>query len=427
MTFLSTAGTPISIGSALEQLQIEHVLQRDRDLWELRKATPYLVIDEARLRSRIKGLFDFPVFSSGTLFHNISGKDVGRFMISAPFGGGSSAGLGPNSQVLVQGRANAKANALQNFNAPLCRGSAPFCAEGTYFIFVEVQNTYQYKIGELITKNKKSRPDSAVYNFSELCDLRDIYYNLYGKSEELTDQQLADLTTSLDKIFELNVQCLAAMEKYHREAPPSTNKDYDAPVLTKYDRPTQTAQGDPRIEVAFSLLHYEKALFEFHELKASLAQENQNDALLHGVYCVVASAACIEAVANKLVYLQTNAHPNHGDRRQPLQKINDSASLLAQANGDSYSALHPGDPIFDVLDKLRVLRNGFMHAKETELDIEPLTLMSSLTSEVSEDACREYLRSVRLGVQHVYSQLTTHSAPIVTEPNRKWLGDLEVP
>lgn len=427
MTFLSNASTPIGISSALEQLQIEHVLQRDRDLWELRKTTPYLVIDEAKLRERVRGLVDFPVFSSGILFHNISGKDVGRLMISALFGGGSDAGLGPSSQVLVQGRANAKANALQNFNAPLCRGSAPFCAEGTSFIFVEAQDTYQYKIGELITVEKKSRPGSDVFDFSELCDLRDIYFSFYGKGEELTDQQLETLTVSLDRIFELNRNCLAAMEQYHRSAPASTNKDYDAPVLTKYDRPVQTADGDPRIEVAFSLLHYEKALFEFHDLKASLAQQNQNDALLHGVYCVVAAAACIEAVSNKLVYLETGVHPDYRDRRQPLQKINDAANNLAQANGESYSALQASDPIFETLDKLRVLRNGFMHAKEAELDIEPSTLMSSLASEVSEDACRKYLLNIRLGVHHVYSQLSRHSAPIVTEPNRKWLGDLEVP
>lgn len=427
MTFQSTASTPIGISSTLEQLQIEHVLQRDRDLWELRKTTPYLVIDEAKLRDRIHGLVDFPVFSSGTLFHNISGKDVGRIIISALFGGGSDAGLGPSSQVLVQGRANAKVNALQNFNAPLCRGSAPFCAEGTSFIFVEAQDTYQYQIGELITVEKKSRPKSDVFDFSELCDLRDFYFRFYGKGEELTDQQLSKLTASLDRIFELNRSCLAAMEQYHRKAPPSTNKDYDAPVLTKYDRPVQTLEGDPRIEVAFSLLHYEKALFEFHDLKASLAQQKQNDALLHGVYCVVAAAACIEAVANKLVYLETSSHPDYRDRRQPLQKINDAALRLAQANGDSYSALQVGDPIYDTLDKLRILRNGFMHAKEAELDIEPSTLMSSLASEVSQDACRQYLLSVRLGVRHVYSHLSRYSAPIVTEPSKRWLGDMEVP
>lgn len=427
MTFLSTKRTPIVISSPLEQLQMEHVLQRDRDVWELLNESPYLAIDEEKLRTRIEGLVDFPVFSSGILFHNISGRDVGRLMISALFGGGSDAGVGPSSQVLVQGRANAKANILQNFNAPLRRGSTPLCAEGTSFVFVEAKETYQYKIGELITVNRKSRPTSEFFNFSEICDLRDAYFDFYGKGKELTDQQLADLTLSLDRIFELNQQCLTAMEMYHKEAPPSTNKDYDAPVLTKYDRLVQTAQGDPRIEVAFSLLHYEKALFEFHNLKASLAQNNQNDALLHGVYCVVAAAACIEAVANKLVYLQTNSHPDYRDRRQPLQKVNDAACQLAQATGDSFSSLQAGDPIFDTLDKLRVLRNGFMHAKEAEIDIEPSNLMSSLASEVSEDACRQYLLNVRLGVQHVYSQLVALSAPIVTESNRKWLGELEVP
>lgn len=427
MTFLSTKSTPIVISSAFEQLQMEHVLQRDRDVWELCKGSPYLAINEEKLRSRIEGLVDFPVFSSGTLFYNISGKDVGRLIISALFGGGSDAGVGPSSQILVQGRANAKAKALQNFNPPLHRGSSPFCAIGTSFIFVENQETYQYKIAELTTVNRKSRPTSEVFNFSEICDLRDAYFDFYGKGKELSDQQLTTLTVILDRIFELNKHCITAMDIYHREAPSSTNKDYDAPVLTKYDRLIQTAQGDPRIEVAFSLLHYEKALFEFHNLKTSLEQNNHNSALLHGVYCVVAAAACIEAVANKLVYLQTSSHPDHRDRRQPLQKLNEAAYQLAQAAGGSFSPLQVGDPTFDTLDKLRILRNGFMHAKEAEIDIEPSSLMSSLATEVSEDACRQYLLAVRLGVQHVYSQLAAHSAPIVTESNRKWLGDLEVP
>lgn len=331
MTFKSTNGQPIVFSSALEQLQIEYVLQRDRDIWELQRTSPYIAINEGRLRARICDLVDFPVFSSGFLFHNLSGRDIGRVIISRLFGGGADAGVGPSSQVLVQGRANAKANVLQSFNPPLCLGSTPFCAVGTYFIFVEVRETYQYKIGELITVNQKSRPNSEIYNFSELCDLRDTYLEFYSKRQILTDNQLANLSLCLDRIFELNQASLSAMVMHHREAPPSTNKDYDAPLLTKYDRLIQTPEGDPRIEVAFSLLHYEKALFEFNNLKASLIKNNQNDALMHGVYCVVSAAACIEAIANKLVFLQTNSHPDYRDRRQPLHKINEAAHELANA------------------------------------------------------------------------------------------------
>jgi hypothetical protein len=403
MTFLSTNGAPIKASSSIEQLQIEHVLQRDRDVWELRKESPYLVIDEVKLRSHINGLIDFPVFSTGILLHNVSEREIGRIMTSTFFGSGADAGISPTCQIRVQGRANAKAKLIQYLNEPLCRGSTPFCAAGTSFIFVEPVETYQYKIGELIIVNTKSRPKSDVCDFSEICDLRDVYLEFYGRGENLTDQQITDLTKKIDRIFQLNQQCLTSAEMYHRQQPPSTNRDYEAPMLTKYDRLVQTTQGDPRIEVAFSLLHYEKALIEFNNLKIALAQNNRNDALLHGVYCAVAAAACIEAVANKLVYLQTNSHPDHKDRRQPLVKVNDAAGQIAHASGTSYLPLQPGNPIFDALDKLRVLRNGFMHAKETELDIEPLSLMSTLSSEISEAACRGYLLNVRLGVEHVYS------------------------
>ena len=150
-------------------------------------------------------------------------------------------------------------------------------------------------------------------------------------------------------------------------------------------------------------------------------------ALFHGVYCVVAVAACIEAIANKLLFQQSGTHPDHRDRRQPLQKLNEAAGALAQTAGQRFVPLAAGQPAYNELDRVRELRNAFMHAKERDEEVDPVALTSTVSVAVDEAHCRAYLQQLRLGVAQVYGQLAALTPPIVTRDNVKWLGDLEVP
>jgi hypothetical protein len=168
-------------------------------------------------------------------------------------------------------------------------------------------------------------------------------------------------------------------------------------------------------------------LREFNEVKAAVKACNTEAAFFHGVYCVAAVAACIEAIANKLVFQQTAAHPDHRDRRQPLQKINEAATALAQAAGLAFIPLAAEQPSYDALETVRQLRNAFMHAKERDEEVDPVALTSTVFTQVDEAHCRTYLQQLKLGVAHVYRQLPALASPIVTRDNVKWLGELEVP
>jgi len=427
-TFRTTDGAPIQIASNLEQLKIEHVLQRDRDVWSVIHEPPYLAVDITRLQARIAALTRFPVFSRGQLWQNLRHEDLARRLLGLLIGGGTNAGFGAGNRAFVVGKANTKANTLLNWNKPLIIGSTPWCAEGTHFIYIDGNDSYQHEFGELTTVRGLSRTSSPHFDFTVMSDLRDRYIAEYLNGAMDSLRNMDALSAILDKTFEQNTLSLAAAEAYHSHVSIGmTSVDYDAPVLTKYDRPTHDVAGQPKIEVSFALLHYEKAIVEFNAMKADRAAGKTNDAFVHGVYCTVAVAACIEAIANKLVYIQTSAHPDRNDRRTPLKKINESASALVTQPGGVYAPLIAGHPAHDTLDALRMLRNSFMHAKELETDIDQQTLTSTILTEVDESACRNYLEQLRLAVEYVYSQLPTLAPPIVTKASVTWMGDLEVP
>lgn len=427
-TFRATDGASIQITSELEQLKIEHVLQHDRDVWAIITTHPYLSIDNECLRAKMALLTRFPVFSSAQLWQNLRCKDLGIRIAGALIGGGTNAGIGANNRAFVEGKANTKANLFLNWNSPLIVGSTPWCAEGTHFIYIDGDDRFQHEFGTLVTVKAHSRPNSPHFDFTELANLRDRYNAEYLNSPKDSQPDLDALSVLLDMTFKQNALSLAAAEAYHaRVSQGMESVNYNAPILTKYDRPTHSVSGQPKIEVSFALLHYEKAIIEFNAMKAARGAGNVDEAFVHGVYCAVATAACIEAIANKLVYVQTSVHPDYKDRRTPLQKINDAASTLVVQSGGAYIPLLTGQPVYDALDALRGLRNGFMHATELENDIEPQELTSMVMSTVDENACRSYLAQLRLAVDHVFSQLPELAPPIVTKSNVTWMGNHEVP
>lgn len=426
--FCAGDGSSIHITSETEQLKFEHVLQSDRAVWLVIPRWPYLAIDAKRLRAKASGLTAFPVFSNGQLWQNMNPKDIGARLIGSLAGGGIDAGLGANSGAFVAGKANSKANHLRNFNPPLLVGSTPWCALGTHVIYVDSTDRFQHAFGSLITVNRLSRPSSAHYDFTELANLRDQYNDQYFNGPRDGTANLDALSQLLDRTFQLNAQSLAVASAYHASVGAGLQSvDYDAPTLTKYERMTRDGALQPKIEVAFALLHYEKALNEFDGIKRARAAGNLDGAFSHGVYCVVAVAACIEAIANRLVFAQTSSHPTYQDRRAPLRKLNEAAEALAAQAGASYVPLAPEMPAYERLEAVRILRNRFMHANESAHDMDPAARTSALLEQIGEQACRSYLAALRTGVGHVFDQLPALAVPIVTRTNVTWMGDLEVP
>ncbi len=127
------------------------------------------------------------------------------------------------------------------------------------------------------------------------------------------------------------------------------------------------------------------------------------------------------------MYQQTGAHPDYSDKRQPLKKLNDAATAIAHKAGKVFVTLAAGNPAYDALDRVRELRNAFMHAKERDEAIDPVALTSVVAAELDENHCRNFLRQLRQGVANVYDQLPDLTPPIVTREDVKWLGEFEIP
>lgn len=426
--FLTRTGSRLDL-TGNHYLKRSYVLQRYRDVWSVAPKYPYLCVDEERVNGHANELRDFPVFVSGFLVQNLSREDFGQRMMASLFSPGITGGFSPTSGVLVEGRANPKAHDLITSNDPLYIGMHPYAALGTKYIFVEQDHLFQHTVGTLVTVNKHSRPRSAIVDFDRLADLQlELFQTYLGKIGAPNLKDTSDLELQLDAIFVENEKILAAMEAHHRSLAPHTAAyDYEAPVLTKYGRLAHDQSGVPRIEISYALLHYETALHEFDNLKKATAAKNVDAAFMHGVSCVVSAAACLEAIANRLVYIETGAHPTFRDRRQPIPKINDSCAILASRAGGTFSPLQAGQTAHDELEALRIHRNSLMHAKELESDLEPTTRQSMEVVASGEAKCRLYLMNLRLGVAQIFAQLPQIPAPIETRQNVTWLGDLEVP
>lgn len=428
-TFNTVDGSTIDLGGEKVSLKVEHVLQKYRDTWLVVKKHPYLAIDKVKVDEYIRQLVEFPVFTQSILYQNIAREEIGQRLIAKLASPGITAGFSAKSDVLVEGRANPQAHGIITINNALYIGMHPFCALGTKYIYVDADYMYQHTIGELVIVNKHSRPSSSFFDFNPLAELLNEFHTKYinGNRRDLTETQ--ELEKLLDNIFVENGKAIVVAETHHKSLSPYTAAhDYKAPLLTKYGRLTHDhATGTPRIEISFALLHYEKAIREFHLVKQASASGVVDDAFSHGVFCVIALAACIEAISNNLVFFDTGTHPTYKDRRKPLEKINDAGSALSARYGRTFSPLLSGQTIYDAIDSIRVMRNMFMHAKELETDIEPTTQQSIRVVAVDEAKCRDYLKQLRLGVALIFNQLPEIAAPIVTRENVKWLGNLEVP
>lgn len=426
--FQGVNGEPLPSTDAPNWLLTEHVLQQHRDVWVPIEKYPFLAVDVGRVEAHCAETDEFPVFANGRMMQNMRPDEGGSRLLSALMGGGVDAGMSPDGNVIVEGIANPRAHWMMYFNDPFYIGMHPFAALGTQYIYIDRNGSYQRTFAELVIVDKYSRPRSTHVDFDPLADMVRSFHGEYINGPREAPRDLGRLAALLDAMFIENEKILAMATQHHRNHVPLEKPfDYVAPTLTRYGRLIHDAAGQPRIELSFALLHYEKALREFHEVKSAIQNRNTESAFFHGVYCVVAVAACVEAIANKLVFLQTKVHPDHRDRRQPIQKINESAAALAQAAGKAFAPLVTGQPAYDALEVVRGLRNAFMHAKERDEEVDPVSLTSTVITAVDEAHCRTYLAHLRQAVAYVYEQLPELAPPIVTKENVKWMGDLEVP
>lgn len=413
-----------------DPMRVQYVLQRYRDVWVPIDTYPYLAIDIKRVEAHYQQVADFAVFTSSRLMQNLSPGEGSSRLLSGMMGSGVDAGLPSASKLILEGKANQQAQWAMSFNDPLGIGMHPFAALHTHYIYDAGGVLYQRKFADLVVVDGFSRPRSALVDFNPLAEMARSFHLEYISRPSDQPRDTVQLAALLDAMFLENERILAAATKHHCDrAPIEKSVDYVAPTLTRYGYLIHNASQQPRIALSFTLLHYEKALREFDALKTALAKKDIETAFVNGVYCVIAIAACAEAAGNRLVLLQTGAHPKSRDKRYPLEKINDAGLALAKVAGRAFVPLAQGHQIYDTLDVARKMRNRFMHATERDKEVDPVALTSIEFNDVEEHRCREYLRNLRLAFAHVFDQLAPeHPAPIVTSENVNWLGEeIEIP
>jgi hypothetical protein len=369
----------------------------------------------------------FTVLSAGFLFQNMSGRDLGTRLAAILVGPGTVASSSPTADAFVEGEANPRANWLWRANGLLQMGTHPFAALGTHYIAVEPGRISQRKIGELamVDDGKRSQPCSTDFDFDSLGRLVQELHVAQFSPGSPVDRAL--LSRLLDDIFEQNLAALAFADAHHADEPQIGPKySYEPAKLTRYGRLVHTEQAEPRIETSFALLHYEKALHEFDALKRATAAQDHERQYVHGVYCIVAIASCLEAIANKLMFEAHGEYPSN-QTSTALARINYAGRELAKSHGMAFNTLGGKLTEFASMDQIRVLRNSFVHANEAGAPVDPAVLTSSQMTEVSESACRTFLENLRLTVALVFDQLPWVARPIVTATNVRWLGDIEVP
>jgi hypothetical protein len=363
-------------------------------------------------------------------------QDHARKILSNMTGGSDDAGFNNSDDIFVEGIANQKSTQMYIFDSKLLSISIhPFAAFQTHYIYATKQEIYQRKFANLIVEDSRSRPDTNLVDFSHLARILSIFFNKYINVEQTKKQDdLSDISLMLDQIFIENEKIrLAANQHHKRKLPYDITLNFSPPVLTRYDRLISNGTNQPEIETLYALLHYEKSIREFNQLIKLNIEHNQDSIFIHGVYCIVSIAACIEAIANNLEKLSqlgkpTTAYPKGRKNRLPIETINDSAEKLALSHSSQFTPISSTDPIYNDIEKIRLLRNFFIHSQDTIDSISPTTLTSEKMEMVSAQNCRNYLKQTRLFIKTIFDQIPFIKSPIITNDNYKWLGEeIEIP
>jgi hypothetical protein len=178
-----------------------HVLQRYRDVWQVIREYPFLLIDKEKVDFHASETTAFPVFVFGSLLQNVSREELAQRMVTSIVSPSIIAGFTAASGVVVEGEANPRSRILQTHNDPLDVGMYPYAAMGIRYIYVENDHLYQHKIGDLVAVDNRSRPHSALVNFDRLADLQNALFDTYFMMPGNRLSNTRDLERHLDEIF----------------------------------------------------------------------------------------------------------------------------------------------------------------------------------------------------------------------------------
>lgn len=372
------------------------------------------------------------LLTSNFIFQNLSPDDTRRRLLSALVGGGVNAGTSPSGRHLAIGRVNPNAFSYVAFNDIFLLGVMPMVASGNQLIVVdEDDSVYQYQIGKLAVLDGYSYTEGLEPEFQLLAayaHLAVFYRNsLLNRAPESSDPMLKDIEDWLSDVFETNLEIHREATLYHlRRINRTPEFDHAPPLLTSFGRLVHDAAGKPLIEYNFSLLHYRKSLHEFAALKAANAEGDIDSAMLHGAYAVIATAACIEAIANKVYFVSRGEYPPPSEERTSLLRLLEEAEALAHLSHRHFQRLKQTSDEYQIMDRARQLRNMLLHAIESPHEVNPGGL-SVLFAELSEESCRTLMAGCRQGLVHVLSQLPEVRDVVSLDGSVRWTGNLEVP
>lgn len=423
----------VDLDPSIFRLRLEYSLQHDRDVWRPTREYPYLEIDGEALAKHIMEHRRITVLGSGFVIQNLRSEDARRILAARMVGGGVDAGISSTGHHLALGAVNPNAFHYMAFNSPFMIGVHSYLAQSPWLVVVEEDGSlYQYEVAELRVREKRSYPHSEVLPLETIDGLgREFWDSYIRRRNPLGEDGVGEVSEFLDRLFQANGMVHREALLHHlrnRESRPKF--DYEAPILTTFGRLVHDDEGKPAIEHNLSVLHYRKAIQEYNAAKVADTEGRRDDAVIHGVYCVVALAAAVESVANKVFFVSRGAHVDRTEDRSPLDRLLAEAESITKARPDKekrrFRRLKQSSDEAKAIEEVRQLRNSFSHAVELAVDIDPMSQQSQLLSAVSVENCQRLVNLTRLGLRHVLDQLP-EVRDTISLNGLVWLGDLEVP
>lgn len=427
------AWNDVDLDPSILRLRLEYSLQHDRDVWRPTREYPFLEIDGEALAAHVKEGRRITVLGSGFVIQNLRSDDARRILAARMVGGGVDAGLSSTGHHFALGAVNPNAFFYMAFNSPFMIGVHSYLAQSPWLVVVEEDGSlYQYEVAELRVREGRSYPHSEVLPLDTIDALGRAFWDTYiRRRDPLGEGELVEVSDFLDRLFQANgVVHREALLHHLRNRQGGPKFDYEAPILSTFGRLVHDGEGKPAIEHNLSVLHYRKAIHEYNAAKTAHTEGRRDDAIIHGVYCVVAIAAAVESVANKVFFVSKGAHVDRSEDRTPLDRLLEEAESITRARLDKdqrrFRRLKQSSDEAKAIEEVRRLRNNFSHAVELPVDIDPVSQQSQLLSAVSVENCRRLLNLTRLGLRHVLDQLP-EVRDTISLNGLVWLGDLEVP
>lgn len=411
-----------SIEIATYKLKMLWSLQTCRDLYLTSQEYPYVTINLELLEAKIEEEKDiFAALSMNTFYQNMS--DYDRAVTMAQLFVGEETRLTSTSEVLPSGQVNPLSHNLVIYNDPLTIPTDAIFSTGPFLKVFENNKKYQYFTMQIGKANKKDIP---LFNtdLSAIDFLKQKFYSFYQNKNELSKDEFDTINELLNDIVTENITIINDAIEFHKRNKPNNSKyNYHSPNLTLYGKLAHNSHSEPEVVHDLIQFHFHKVIFELNEAKLAHDSMDSSKEVFHGAHCIMSLAFLIEAISNKCYFLANSKHKDPTKNHMKAEELLiQQSQALARKNKKSIKLTKSSEE-YKALEKVRQIRNSFVHAEEQKYKLDPDTRFSELFTEVTWLKCKELVESVRKALSLVLDNISeTFGRPLPIHESEKWIG-----